>query len=182
MSLSLASAASGYRSWPSAILGMAISILAIQVYCRSMIADEPLFQVKLEKPGDSAVFLEESRRTVLLINTETGIGRITLSSPGRWPRDITLRLKSVRGPKFDVLEGFEMTTSRLQIRASSRDSAKVPFFLADETGKFSRDDLNPSGWLNVVFKPADNHLDILFPSHLWRDEKEVRIQWIDRYR
>jgi hypothetical protein len=146
-------------------------------------AAEPLpLKVQLEFPADKATITEEEGRTVVTVISASGIGRMTLSAKDRWPKDVTLRLRYAAGQAFKTLEGFEFTSSLMQVRASSADSNKARFFFADDDGKFSRDDLNPSGWLKLEIKPHGDDLDVIFPSHLWRDEKEVRFQWIDFYR
>jgi hypothetical protein len=144
-------------------------------------SEDPAINVRLHKADDTSVIKQESGRTVIVVTTQTGIGRATLSAK-EWPADVTLRLRYAQSKPFKTLEGFEMTTSRLQVRSSSGNSGKVPFFLATEDGKYGRDDLNPSGWLKLDFKQQSDNLDIIFPSHLWRGEKEVQIQWIDFYR
>lgn len=144
-------------------------------------SEEPAINVRLHKTDDTSVIKQESDRTVIVVTSQTGIGRATLSAK-EWPADVTLRLCYAQSKPFKTLEGFEMTTSRLQVRSNSGNSGKVPFFLATEDGKYGRDDLNPSGWLKLDFKPRVDDLDIVFPSHLWRGEKEVQIQWIDFYR
>ncbi|HEY4262073.1 MAG TPA: hypothetical protein VGM98_18025 [Schlesneria sp.] len=145
-------------------------------------ADPTLLKVQLESPADKATITEEEGRTVITVTSATGIGRMTLSTKDRWPKDITLRLRYAGNQPFKTLEGFDVTSSRMQVRTSSCDGNKTRFFLADDDGKFSRDDVNPTGWLKIEFKPHGDDLDIVFPSSLWRDEKEVRFQWIDFYR
>jgi hypothetical protein len=145
-------------------------------------ADPTPLKLQLEFPADTATVTEEEGRTVISVTSASGIGRMTLSAKDRWPKDVTLRLRYAGGHPFKTLEGFSVTSSRMQIRATTGDSNKARFFLADDDGKFSRDDLNPTGWLKIEFKPHGDDLDIIFPSSLWRDEKEVRFQWIDFYR
>jgi hypothetical protein len=145
-------------------------------------AAEPIsLKVQLEFPADKATITEEEGRTVITVTSASGIGRMTLSAKERWPKDVTLRLRYAGDHPFKTLEGFNVTSSRMQIRATTGDSNKARFFLADDNGKFN-DDLNPTGWLKIEFKPHGDDLDIIFPSSLWRDEKEVRVQWIDFYR
>lgn len=143
---------------------------------------EPPLKAQLEFPADKATITAEDGRTVITVTSASGIGRMTLSAKERWPKDVTLRLRYAAGQPFKTLEGFDVTSSRMQVRTGSGDANKARFFLADDDGKFSRDDLNPSGWLKIDFKPHGDDLDVVFPSSLWRDEKEVRIQWIDFYR
>jgi hypothetical protein len=145
-------------------------------------ADPAPLRLQLEFPADKATITEEEGRTVITVTSASGIGRMTLSAKERWPKDVTLRLRYAGGHPFKTLEGFDVTSSRMQIRAGTADTNKARFFLADDDGKFSRDDLNPTGWLKIEFKPHGDDLDIIFPSSLWRDEKEVRVQWIDFYR
>lgn len=161
-----------------------LSLIAIPLICvRSAFSDEPAVNVRLHKNGDGYVSRQESDHALIVVTTETGIGRMTLSPKDAiWPKDVTIRLRYSKPRPFKTLEGFEMTSSRMQVRGNSGDSGKVPFFLATDDGKFGRDDLNPSGWLKLEFKPHGDDLDIVFPSHLWRDEKEVQFQWIDFYR
>jgi hypothetical protein len=161
-----------------------LNVVLLTLVCRIAAAAEPSsIEIQLQKPGDTAVIREDAGRTVIVVASETGIGQMTLTSKeGDWPKDVTLRLRYSNGRPFTTLEGFEATASRLQIRSNSRASGRVPFFLADEAGKFSRDDLNPSGWLKLDFKPNGNDLDVIFPSHLWRGEKKLHLQWIDYYR
>lgn len=149
----------------------------------STMADEPpSLTVQLEFPADKAVVSEKDGRTIVTVISATGIGRMRLSAKDRWPKEITLRLRYAHGKPFKTLEGFDATSARLQIRSNSGESNKVRFFLADDDGKFSRDDVNPSGWLKLEFKPHGDDLDIIFPASVWRGEKEVRFQWIDFYR
>ena len=149
----------------------------------TLMAAEPApLKVQLEFPHDKATITEEEGRMVISVASASGIGRMTLSAKERWPKDVTLRLRYADGHPFKTLEGFSVTSSRMQIRAGTADTNKARFFLADDDGKFSRDDLNPTGWLKIEFKPHGDDLDIVFPSSLWRDEKEVRFQWIDFYR
>ena len=161
-----------------------LSAAAVTLACTVAVsAEPPPLQFQLHKPGDTAVILQEAGRTVIVVTSKSGIGQITLTSKdGHWPKDVTLRLHYADGHPFKTLEGFEATSSRMQVRSASRESGKTPFFLADEDGKYSRDDLNPSGWLKLEFKPHGDDLDVIFPEHLWRDEKKLHIQWIDFYR
>ncbi len=147
----------------------------------SSAADPARPQVQLESPADKATITEEEGRTVITVTSASGTGRMTMSVKERWPKDVTLRLRYAGGHPFKTLEGFNVTSSRMQIRATTGDSNKARFFLADDDGKFN-DDLNPTGWLKIEFKPHGDDLDIVFPSSLWRDEKAVRVQWIDFYR
>lgn len=144
--------------------------------------DPPMLDIVLKRAGDSATVTEEAGRAVVTVTSETGIGQMTLSARGRWPGDVTLRLRYRGETPFKTLEGFEMTSSRMQVRTNSGQSGKAPFFLVDDNGAFPRDDLQPSGWLKLEIEPNGNALDLRIPSNLWRDEKEVRIQWIDFYR
>lgn len=148
----------------------------------SIAAEPPSLKAQLESPADKVVITEEEGRTIVTVTSASGIGRMTLSAKDRWPKEITLRLRYAHGKPLKTLEGFEATSSRLQIRSNSGESNKARFFLADDEGKFSRDDVNPSGWLKQEYKPHGDDLDIVFPASLWRDEKEVRFQWIDFYR
>lgn len=154
-------------------------IVVISVSGRA--ADPTPLNVQLEFPADKATITDEEGRTVITVTSASGIGRMTLSAKERWPKDVTLRLRYAGGHPFKTLEGFDVTSSRMQIRAGTADSNKARFFLADDDGKF-KDDLNPTGWLKIEFKPQGDDLEINFPSSLWRDEKEVRFQWIDFYR
>ncbi len=144
--------------------------------------DPPKLEIVLKRAGDTATVTEEAGRTVVTVTSETGIGQMTLSAQGRWPNDVTLRMRYRHEKPFKTLEGFEMSSSRMQVRTNSGQSGKTPFFLADDNGAFPRNDLEPSGWLKLEFKPNGDALDLRCPSNLWRDEKEVRIQWIDFYR
>ena len=172
----------GACRWTSKFL--LLNVVTLTVFTGPIPAAEPpTFEVQLQKPGDTAVIREEDGRTVIAVTSKTGIGQLTLTSKdGRWPKDVTLRLHYPDARPFKILEGFEMTSSRMQVRSGSRASGKTPFFLVDDDGRFSRDDLNPSGWLKLEFKPHEDDLDVIFPSHLWRDEKKLHIQWIDYYR
>lgn len=117
------------------------------------------------------------------MTSRTGIGQLTLSmKEGRWPKDICLRLHYEDSHPFTTLEGFEMTTSRLRVKTSSGQSGRSPFQLPDDAGRFPNTDADPAGWLKIEFKPHGDDLDVVFPSHLWRDEKKIVIQWIDYYR
>ena len=156
--------------------------MIVLVAHRLVAADPAPLKVRLESPADAATISIEDGRTVMTITSATGIGRMTVSPTDRWPKEITLRLRYGVGQPFKTLEGFDATSSRMQIRTTSAEAEESRFFLADDDGKFSRDDVNPSGWLKIDFKPHGDDLDILFPSSLWRDEKEVRFQWIDFYR
>jgi len=163
--------------------GFIVAAMAMLIVCSTSFGDEPPFEVVLERPGDSAIVREVNDQTWIFVTSTSGIGRMTLSSRDRaWPRQVTLRLSHQGGQAFKVLEGFEMTSSRWQVRSSSNSAGKVPFFLADDEGHFSRDDLNPSGWFKVGFQQNDGGLDISFPAHLLHGEKKVKIQWIDYYR
>jgi hypothetical protein len=180
-------------AWNDAILRNRIApfcLLAGLFVATAVAADAPSdrgtgapFEIQLERRADAATTVVESGRAIVVVTSETGIGRMTLTpKEKRWPRDVTLRLRYGSGKPFTTLEGFELTASRMQVRSSSKQSGRVPFFLADDDGKFSRDDLNPSGWLKLEFKSHGDDLDVIFPSHLWRDEREIHIQWIDLHR
>jgi len=159
-----------------------LSVAFCALVCCAAEGERPPLSVVLTKPGDVAAVTEEAGRTVIVVTSESGIGRMTISARGRWPKDVTLRLRYRGDHPFKTLEGFEMTSSRLQIRSNSGQSGKVPFFLAGDDGTFPRNDLEPSGWLRMEFKPNDKMLEIQFPANLWRDEKDVHVQWIDFYR
>lgn len=146
-------------------------------------ADGPTVSVELEREGDTVVVTQEQDRTVVAVTCKSGIGRAKLSGKDNvWPQAVTLRLCYASGKAFTTLEGFELSSSRLQVRCNSGQSRKAPFFLLVDEGKYSRDDLNPSGWLNLEFKPHGDDVDVVFPAGLFRGEKEVRVQWIDYYR
>ncbi len=150
--------------------------------CQSANGDPPMLDIVLKRAGDSATVTEEAGRVVVTVTSGTGIGQMTLAAKGRWPKDVTLRLRYRHEKPFKTLEGFEMTSSRMQVRTNSGQSGKTPFFLSADDGTFPRDDLQPSGWLKLDIKPNGDALDLRIPSNLWREEKEVRIQWIDFYR
>jgi hypothetical protein len=174
-----------FRHLATTVALITILVLALIPVCeQTTCSDEkPTIEVKLHKDKDTSIIQQEAGRTVIVVTTETGIGRMTLSAKeGIWPKEVTIRLRYNQPKAFKTLEGFQMTSSRLQVRTNSGDSGKVPFFLATEDGKYERDDLNPSGWLKVDFKPHGDDLDVVFPSQLWRGEKEVHFQWIDFYR
>lgn len=160
-----------------------IAVWAILTTVSNVAAQQSAMQVVLDREGDTVQIQAEPERAVVILTSRSGIGRATIT-PGNqgFPRDIVLRLKYQGGRPFKTLEGFDMTSSRMQVRSSSGQSGKAPFFLAGDEGKFSNDDVNPSGWLKLEFKPHGDDLDVIFPSHLWRDEKKVHIQWIDFYR
>ena len=104
----------------------------------------------------------EADRTVLVIASSTGIGGLTLASKdGRWPKDVTVRLRYLRGGPFKTLEGFEMSAGRMLVKGNSRQSGRIPFFLADADGKFPRDDASPTGWLKLEFKPNGDDFDLI---------------------
>src|SRR5690349_10236581 len=79
--------------------------------------EPPAIDVKLHKPGDTFTLQQESGRTVIVVTSQTGIGRMTLSSKD-WPKDVTIRLRYAQPKPFKTLEGFEMTTSRMQVRCN----------------------------------------------------------------
>lgn len=151
-------------------------------------SDGPAFISKLDRLNDTLTTVVDADRTVLVITSETGIGGLALSSKdGRWPKDVTLRLRYHRpGPHrtgpFKTLEGFEMSAGRILVKGSSRQSGRVPFFLAGADGKFPRDDASPAGWLKLEFKSNGDDLDLIVPSNLWHETNEVRVKWIDFYR
>lgn len=158
-------------------------IILVLIHDLAACADLPEIQVDVNQTGDAAVVREEEGRALILVSTRTGIGRLTMTAKNsKWPRQITLRLRYEDGKPLKSLEGFECTSPRLQIRSNSGQSGRVPFFLAGDDGKFSRDDQSPSGWLNLQIKPGGEGLDIQFPDNLWKGEKQVQIQWIDFYR
>jgi hypothetical protein len=158
-------------------------VAILMAWCAVAQADQPALDVQLQKPGDTAVVEQEEGSTVIAITSTIGIGRATVTSKdGKWPKNVTLRLRYPAKQAFKTLEGFDVTSSKLQIRTSSGNSNKSPFFLIGDDGQPSRDDVNPSGWLNMEFKPHGEDMDIVFPANLWQGEKKIQIQWIDFYR
>ena len=167
----------------SLAVGLGSSLCLLMAGMSSGSSDGPAFISKLDRPNDTLTTVVEADGTVIIITSDTGIGGLTLSSKaGHWPKDVTLRLRYHRSGPFKTLEGFEMSAGRILVKGSSQQSGRVPFFLADADGKFPRDDASPAGGLKLEFKPNGDDLDLIVPSNLWHEAKEVRVKWIDFYR
>ena len=167
----------------SLAVGLACSLSLLMAGMSSGSSDGPAFLSKLDRPNDTLTAVVGADRTVLVITSETGIGGLTLSSKtSQWPKEVTLRLRYHRGGPFKTLEGFEMSAGRILVKGNGRESGRVPFFLADADGQFPRDDASPAGWLKLEFKSNGEDLDLIVPSNLWHEAKEVRVKCIDFYR
>src|SRR5258708_35660842 len=103
--------------WTSLSTLFVLTLLGAQ----SVFADQPPFELQLKRPGDSATIKAEADRVVVAVTSHSGIGRMTLTSKeGRWPKNVTLRLRYQNGQPFRTLEGFETTSSRMEVRSSSK--------------------------------------------------------------
>lgn len=138
--------------------------------------------VELSKPADRVAVRILEKQTVLDVISASGIGQMTLrSEPGEWPESLVIRLRTPEG-MIRGLEGFQVTTTAFQVRGRSAQSGKLPFFLADATGGYERDDRTPSGWMNITFEQTPSGLEIRLPRQFGQSEGQIQIQWIDFYR
>lgn len=142
------------------------------------------WKLQFSRPQDTGSVEQVGDITRVSIVSCTGIGRLTLTPPeaADFPAQMVVRLLYENGKEFTTLEGLTVTTSRWQLRGSSRQSGKVPLFLADKSGAFAQDDLDPAGWINVRIVRAGAGLELQFPARLLQHERRLELDWIDFYR
>jgi hypothetical protein len=142
----------------------------------------PEFECKLKKAGDAVQVQVEGQRAVFAVTSATGIGELSVRlKSGSWPRQVVLRLLRADGGEFSTLEGFRLTTERLQVRSSLGESNRMSFFLPDAEGKF--DPKSPqAGTLQVIAGPQGKAMEVTPPANVCVGSREVSFGWIDAYR
>lgn len=143
----------------------------------------PAYEFKLQKPDDSLAVKTDDKRTLLVVTSASGIGNATITlTAGQWPKHIALRFQYPKDRGFDGLEGFSLTTARLQVQDKGQPGqTKMPFHLLDGEGKVDPNDAD-AGELNVVVERRRGALEIVLPANLFAGSKAVKLGWIDYYR
>ena len=135
------------------------------------------YEFKVQKPEDSIAASTNAGRTTFAITSKSGIGGGTISlTNGIWPKQVSVLLKG-----FRYLESFALTTARLRVNGSLKLSGKMPFYLADASGKFDPSE-HFAGYLDVVVQQRDDGLEIILPPNLLADSNKLVLGWIDAFR
>src|ERR1700722_12157646 len=141
--------------------------------------DEPRYEFKAGKRGESIEVRAEGKHTVFAISGKGAVGAVTIRlKDGQWPYDIVLRLN-----KFDNVESFSVTTDRITfggatglsgngIKAFSR---KMAFRFPNGKGEF--EDGPSAGTLDVVVETGKEGLDFKLPANVFVGAREVKISW-----
>lgn len=140
--------------------------------------------VTVHKKDDRALFEDLEKSARILVTSQSGIGKLTFAAAkdSHLPEQVTIRLAYGQLGKFSKLEHLKLTTSRWQVRGSSSNSGKLPFFLPDEQGVFEADDTKPAGWFDIRIVTVDDDLEIRLPARLLLHEQKLEVEWIDFYR
>jgi hypothetical protein len=80
-----------------------------------------------------------------------------------------------------MLESFSLTTDRLSVAGSHKQSGALPFSLLDSEGKSGKDQ-PPAGHLRVTIAPHDGALEVTLPAHVFAGSRPVSLTWIDAFR
>ena len=141
--------------------------------------DEPQYEFKAGKRGESVEVRVEGKHTVFAISGKGAVGAVTIGlKDGQWPDDIVLRLN-----KFDNVESFSVTTDRItfggQVGLSSGGikafSRKMAFRFPNNKGKF--EDGPSAGTLDVVVETGKEGLDFKLPTNVFAGSRKVQISW-----
>jgi len=144
---------------------------------------EPAYDFTLQKKEDSIAVGRDGTRTVYTLASPSGIGGATIAlTGGQLPKEIVLRFCQTQDRGFRDLEGFTLTTARLQVRGSLKQSKQMPFYLPDSEGKLEADDTRFAGHLNVTAEKRERFLELTLPANLFVGSSKVEIGWIDAYR
>lgn len=146
---------------------------------------QPAYQFKLKRLTDAITSRMEGSKTVFTITSPSGIGSATVTlTASKWPKEVVLRLRYAKDRGFTRLEGFFVTTARMQVRELSGNGPhpdRAAFYLPDETGQVDRN-APPAGYLNITVEPREGGLEITLPPNLFTGSRKVEISWVDAYR
>lgn len=125
--------------------------------------------VALTRPDDR--FTLEPSNTLNLYSA-TGIGRATLSKKGRsWPKKLWLRLRYSDGRGFGHLEGFSLKTRQLTLRGSLKGITEA----TDAQGQRLEAK-------TLSMRVEAKYLEVALPLELFKNAKQIVLEWIDFYR
>ncbi len=161
-----------------------LSGILLLVVSLPLMAEPPKYAFTLRKADDAITVKERDRRTVFVITSKSGIGGGTIKlTAGDWPSDVTLRFeyKDGLGNGFKMLETFSLTTDRLLVSGSHKQSGSLPFLLPDSAGEYVENQ-PAAGHLRVTIAPNAGALEVTLPAHLFVGSRQVTLVWIDAYR
>jgi exo-beta-1,3-glucanase (GH17 family) len=162
------------------------SFTSVNVTDKKLKEPEPTFEFKFRKPADGITVAKEAKRTLLVVNSPSGIGDSTITlKAGQWPENVTLRFQHGKDKGFTSLEEFRLTTERVQIEGSKALSGKFRFAFLDakrtpvaiEPGK-----REAAGVLDVPVTVHDGAIEVALPTCLFVGSREIRLAWIDAFR
>lgn len=149
-----------------------------------LMAEPPKIESKLRREGDSITVREKGKGVQIVITSKTGIGSAEVRlTEGAWPKDVTLRFEYADGlgNGFKMLEGFTLTTERLRIDGSHKQSGALPVYFPDSEGTYDQNS-PPGGHLRVTCAPVEGAMELVLPAHLLTGSRRVLISWVDAYR
>lgn len=130
--------------------------------------------VTLKRDADHATMRVDEKRTIVVIDSKTGIGSATLS-PGKsgWPKTLELSLS------LQALEGFTLSNGDLRVQTFLGDT--TPEVLRRRDGKWEPVKLDQK--LAPRIRQVKEDIIIEIPAGwLNADQKQLVIDWVDRYR
>jgi len=157
-----------------------ILLLLVSIFSIAVSRAETEYEFKVKEPEDTITVTNQAERTTFVVTSASGIGRGSIAlGAGAWSRHVVIRLKG-----FKSLEGFTLSTSKLRVEGSLRESGKMPFCLADAAGKFDPQDRLDrfAGYLGIVVERRDDGLEIILPANLLADANKFEVEWIDVHR
>lgn len=130
--------------------------------------------VTLKRDADHATVRIDEKRATVVIESKTGIGSATLS-PGKsgWPKALELSLS------LKALEGFTLSSDELRVRTFLGDT--TPEVLHRRDGKWEPVEFDVE--LAPRIRQVKERIQIEIPARwLDADQKQLVIDWVDRYR
>lgn len=162
----------------------ALGLLVLFLMGATLLAEPPKIETRLRREGDSLTLRQRDKALQILITSKTGIGSAEIKvTEGSWPRDVTLRFEYAAGlgNGFKMLEGFTLTTDRLRVDGSHKQSGALPVYFPDADGNYGPD-WPPAGHLRVTCTPVEGAMELVLPAHLLTGSRRVFISWVDAYR
>ena len=140
------------------------------------------YQCLLKKTEDSEAITNHDLRTMFVISSESGIGNVSITLPdGKWPKYVSFRFQYINGEGFGSLESISLTTERLQVSGSIKESGNMRFYLSDNESKFDST-VHFAGYLDIKVKHDNDAIEVTLPANLLVGTNEVKIGWIDAFR
>jgi hypothetical protein len=143
-------------------------------------ADEPKYEFRAGKRGESVEVRVEGKQAVFAISGKGAHGDVTIRlKDGGWPQEMVLRLNG-----GDDLDSFSVTTDRITFGAQwplssggvAAFSRKMPFRFPNGKGEFV--DGPCTGTLDVAVEKGKEGLDFKLPANVFGGSREVKIHWL----